>query len=65
MSIKCTEYVVDNGDGIAVDIRIDPGWKNELVFFEIDQDGHVILATLECLRDLVMAAEQLMAARKK
>lgn len=64
MSIRCTEYSVDNADGVSIDIRADIGLSDH-IFFELNQDGHVILATLECLRDLVMAAEQLMAARKK
>jgi len=64
MSIRCTEYSVDNADGVSIDIRADIGLSDH-IFFELNQDGHVILVTLECLRDLVMAAEQLMAARKK
>ena len=63
--IRPTEMEVENGKGIAVDIRIDPVLLEEGdLFFEIEQDGHLIMVTMDCLRELVEAAEQLMAGRK-
>lgn len=64
--IRPTMFEVDNGTGITTDIRIDHSSLMEGdLFFEIDQDGNGVVVTLECLRDLVMAAEQLMAGRKR
>lgn len=61
MSIKIAECVVDNGDGIEVDIRLDSKWLiDDEQFFDIDQDGNNIVVTLECLRNLVKAAERLL-----
>ena len=63
--IRPTMMEVENGKGIAVDIRIDPVLLAEGdLFFEIEQDGHLIMVTMDCLRELVMAAEQLMLGRK-
>lgn len=63
--IRPTMMEVENGKGIAVDIRIDPVLLEEGdLFFEIEQDGHLIMVTMDCLRELVMAAEQLMLGRK-
>ena len=63
--IRPTVMEVENGKGIAVDIRIDPVLLEEGdLFFEIEQDGHLIMVTMDCLRELVMAAEQLMLGRK-
>lgn len=63
--IRPTMMEVENGKEIAVDIRIDPESLAEGdLFFEIEQDGHSIVVTMDCLRELVMAAEQLMLGRK-
>ena len=63
--IRPTMMEVENGKEIAVDIRIDPVLLEEGdLFFEIEQDGHLIMVTMDCLRELVMAAEQLMLGRK-
>lgn len=63
--IRPTTFEVDNGTGITTDIRIDHSSLMEGdLFFEIDQDGNGVAVTLECLRGLVEAAEQLMAGRK-
>jgi len=63
--IRPTEMEVENGKGIAVDIRIDPVLLEEDdLFFKIEQDGDLIMVTMDCLRELVMAAEQLMLGRK-
>ena len=63
--IRPTAFEVDNGTGITTDIRIDHSSLMEGdLFFEIDQDGHGVVVTLDCLRELVMAAEQLMLGRK-
>lgn len=63
--IRPTEMEVSNGGGIAPDIRIDPESLMEGdLFFQVEQDGESIVVTLDCLRELVMAAEQLMLGRK-
>ena len=64
--IRPTMMEVENGAGIAPDISIDPDYSIEdEPFFKIEQDGESIIVTLECLRGLVEAAEQLMAGRKR
>ncbi len=63
--IRPTMLEVENGDGIAPDISIYPeSLMDGDLFFKIDQDGESIVVTMDCLRELVMAAEQLMAGRK-
>ena len=63
--IRPTMLEVENGDGIAPDISIDPeSLMDGDLFFKIDQDGESIVVTMDCLRELVMAAEQLMLGRK-
>ena len=64
--IRPTGFEVGAGRGIALDICFDDeSVMDEDPFFKIDQDGESIVVTLECLRGLVDAAEQLMAGRKK
>lgn len=63
--IRPTRMEVDNGDGIAPDVSIDPESLMEGdLFFEVHQDDESIVVNLECLRGLVLAAEQLMAGRR-
>ena len=63
--IRPREFEVDNGEGIKPDIRIDPETlMNDELFFEVDQDSETITVTLDCLRGLVAAAEELAKTRK-
>lgn len=63
--IRPTGFEVGTGTGIALDICFeDETLIDEDPFFKIEQDGESIVVTLECLRGLVEAAEQLMAGRK-
>ena len=58
--MRPTQFEVDNGNGIALDIRIDPESLMEGPrCFEIEQDTDKINVTLTCLRALVAAAEEL------
>ena len=58
--MRPTQFEVDNGNGIALDIRIDPESLMEGPrCFEIEQDTDKINVTLACLRALVAAAEEL------
>ena len=64
--IRPTGFEVGTGTGIAPDISIDPeSLMDGDLFFKIDQDGESIVVTMDCLRGLVTAAEQLMAGRKR
>ena len=63
--IRATSFEIDNTKGIPVDIWIDTeSMMDDAVFFVLDQNSKEIVVTLECLRGLVEAAEQLMAGRK-
>ena len=64
--IRPTAFEVDNTKGVPVDIWIDPeSMIDGVVFFVVDQNSKEIHVTLECLRNLAEAAEQLMAGRKR
>lgn len=64
--IRPTAFEVDNTKGVPVDIWIDPeSMIDGVVFFVLDQNSKEIVVTLECMRGLVEAAEQLMAGRKR
>lgn len=63
MSIRPTKFEVDNDRGMEVDISIDPE-SEAIVYFIVDQDNKEIIISIDCLRGLLMAAEQLMAMRK-
>ncbi len=63
MSIRPTKFEVDNDRGMEVDICIDPESEG-IVYFIVDQDDKEIIVSMDCLRELVMAAEQLMLGRK-
>ncbi len=63
MSIRPTKFEVDNDRAMEVDIYIDPE-SEAIVYFIVDQDDKEIIVSIDCLRGLLMAAEQLMATRK-
>lgn len=56
--MKATKFEVENGKGIPVEISVDPESTTEL-FFRIEQDFDVITLTVQCLKDLIEAAERL------
>lgn len=56
--MKATKFEVKNGQGTPVEISIDPESTTE-VFFRIEQDLDVITLTVQCLKELVEAAERL------
>lgn len=56
--MKATKFEVENGKGIPVEISVDPESTTE-VFFRIEQDYDVITLTIQCLKDLIEAAERL------
>lgn len=63
--IRPMMFEVGSGTGVAVDICFD----DESVidndpYFKLDQNGESIIVTLRSLRELVDAAEQLIAGRK-
>jgi hypothetical protein len=62
--IRPTKFEVDNDRGEEVDISIDPESEG-IVYFILEQDDQEIIASLDCLRGLVEAAEQLIARRKR
>lgn len=62
--IRATKFEVDNDRGVEVDICIDPESEG-IVYFILDQEEKEIIASLDCLRGLVEAAEQLMEIRTK
>ena len=64
MSIRPTKFEVDNDNGMEVDICIDPESEG-IVYFILDQDNKDIIVSIDCLRGLLQAAEQLMEARKR
>jgi|GEM_PF-7024338 hypothetical protein len=62
--IRPREFEVDNGSGLKPDIRIDPeSFTTQPTFFIVEQDSESIVVTLECLRGLVQAAEELLKSR--
>lgn len=62
--IRATKFEVDNDRGEEVDISIDPE-SESIVYFIIEQNNQEIIASLDCLRGLIEAAEQLIARRKR
>ena len=56
--MKATKFEVENGKGIPVEISVDPESTTE-VFFRIEQHYDVITLTVQCLKDLIEAAERL------
>jgi hypothetical protein len=65
-TIRPLAFSIENEPGVGVDISVDfESSLNGPLFFIVGQDGQEVFVTLECLRGLVMAAEQLVAARKK
>lgn len=64
MSIRPTKFEVDNDNGTEVDICIDPESEG-IVYFILDQDNKEIIVSIDCLRGLLLAAEQLLTLRKR
>ena len=64
MSIRPTKFEVNNDNGMEVDICIDPESEG-IVYFILDQDNKEIIVSIDCLRGLLLAAEQLLTLRKR
>jgi hypothetical protein len=57
---RATQFEVDNGAGVGLDIRIDPeSVMDGELSFEVEQDTDKIFVSIACLHNLIAAAQEL------